>query len=104
MWDQYSKVIGLFGGGLAGLFAVGIFTRRTTGFGAIVGMIGSAGILFCVKAFTNWHFFLYSAIGVLSCFAVGYVVSAVLPIGQRDLKGLTIFTLSTRPSEPLSDA
>jgi SSS family transporter len=95
MWDQYSKVIGLFGGGLAGLFAVGIFTRRTTGFGAIIGLVGSAGILFFVKTFTNWHFFLYSAIGVLSCFVVGYAVSVLLPIGRRDLAGLTIFTLKS---------
>jgi SSS family transporter len=92
MWDQYSKIIGLFGGGLAGLFAVGIFTRRTTALGALVGFAASAAILFWVKAHTQWHFFLYSAIGVLACFTVGYLVSVLLPFGRHDLQGLTLFT------------
>ncbi len=93
MWDQYVKIIGLFGGGLAGLFAVGIFTRRTTATGAILGFLGSAVLLWCVKSYTSVHFFLYPAIGLVGCFAIGYVVSVVVPAGRRNVEGLTIFTL-----------
>ena len=92
MWDQYTKVIGLLGGGLAGLFAVGIFTRRANGAGALLGFLGSAGVLYLVKEHTEWHFFLYPTIGVCACFAIGYLVSLVLPLGRRDLTGLTLFT------------
>jgi len=94
MWDQYSKVIGLFGGGLAGLFAVGIFTRRTTGLGAVVGFLASAAVLSYITLHTPVHFFLYPTIGVATCFLVGYVVSLAIPLGRRGVEGLTIFTLS----------
>ena len=93
MWDQYTKIIGLFGGGLAGLFAVGIFTRRTNGPGAIVGFIASAGVLYFVKQFTEVHFFLYAGIGIVTCFVVACLASRLIPVRQRDLEGLTIYTL-----------
>ena len=31
LWDLFTKVLGLFGGSLAGLFALGIFTHRAHG-------------------------------------------------------------------------
>ena len=93
MWDQYTKVIGLFGGGLAGLFAVGIFTRRATGLGAMLGFAGSAVLLWAVKSFTDIHFFLYSAIGVGACFAIAYTIGLLTPKTGRDLEGLTVFSL-----------
>ena len=96
MWDQYSKIIGLFGGGLAGLFAVGIFTRRTTALGAILGFLGSAVLLFCIRSYTPVHFFLYPTIGLGGCFLIGYTASLVIPAGRRELAGLTLFTLSGR--------
>lgn len=37
LWDLFLEMIGLFGGSLAGLFALGIFTRRAHGAGALVG-------------------------------------------------------------------
>jgi len=96
MWDQYSKVVGLFGGGLAGLFAAGIFSRRITGTGAIMGFTGSALLLWWVKSYTELHFFLYPTIGIFGCFAIGYVASLVFPFGRRELPGLTIYTLRQR--------
>ena len=96
MWDQYSKVIGLFGGGMAGLFAVGIFTRRANGVGAVVGFIASAVVLYFVSAHTPIHFFLYPTIGVGSCFVVGYLASLAMPFGRRDVEGLTIYSLYGR--------
>src|SRR3546814_10621833 len=37
MWDQYLKVVGLFGGGLAGMLLAGVFTRRIHAKGIIIG-------------------------------------------------------------------
>jgi SSS family transporter len=90
MWDHYIKIIGLFGGGLAGLFVAGIFTRRIHGPGIVVGMLASAVVLYLIRAFTEVHFFLYAGIGIVSCVAVGYVASLLIPAQPRDLTGLTI--------------
>ena len=93
MWDQYIKIVGLFGGGLAGLFAAGIFTRRTTGAGALVGFAGSALLLYYVANHTALHLLAYPAVGVAGCFVIGYVASLLMPAGRRELAGLTIYTL-----------
>ena len=90
MWDHYIKIIGLFGGGLAGLFVAGIFTRRIHGPGIVVGMLASAVVLYMVRVYTEVHFFLYAGIGIVSCVAVGYVASLLIPAQPRDLTGLTI--------------
>ncbi|WP_441347746.1 sodium:solute symporter family transporter, partial [Staphylococcus aureus] len=44
LWDLFLIVTGLFGVPLAGVFAVGIFTKRTNTFGVICGLI--LGIIF----------------------------------------------------------
>ncbi len=40
------------------------------------------------------HFFLYAAIGIATCFVVGYLVSLALPARPKDLSELTLFTLA----------
>ncbi len=92
LWDHYIKIIGLFGGGLAGLFVAGIFTRRIHGPGIVIGMVASAVVLYFVKTYTDVHFFLYAAIGIASCVVIGYLASLVIPTRPRDLTGLTIHT------------
>ena len=96
MWDQYTKVIGLFGGGLAGLFALGIFTRRAHSGGALIGLMASAFVLYEVRASEAVHFFLYTAIGMGTCFFVGLASSLVLPGAEKSVEGLTIHTLDRR--------
>ena len=39
LWDAYINLVGLAGSGLAGLFALGIFTRRAVGVGAMIGAV-----------------------------------------------------------------
>jgi SSS family transporter len=97
--DVYSTVIGLFGGGLAGVFALGVFTRRAHGPGALVGAVVSAVTLCGVQMFTGIHFFLYAAVGLGTSLGVGYLASVVVPVRQRDLAGLTVHSLSARQGE-----
>ena len=93
LWEHYMKLIGLFGGGLAGLFALGIFTRRATGSGALVGAAVGAVVLFFVQSQSNISFLLYSTVGIVTSFVVGYLAS--FEIGQnKDLAGLTWSTRS----------
>ena len=91
LWDQFWTIAGLFVGGLSGLFILGIFTRRANAFGALTGAITSAVVLWCVVHYTNIHFFLYSAIGCITCCGVGYLASlAIAP--KKQIEGLTVFS------------
>lgn len=94
LWELFLEYIGLFGGSLAGLFALGIFTQRGHGTGALVGAVCSAVILYVVKVFTAVHFFLYGGIGILACVGIGYLSSLVLPADQKSLDGLTYYSLA----------
>ncbi len=96
LFDLFLELLGLFGGGLAGLFALGIFTRRAHGTGALIGAVASVIAVYLVKVFTAAHFFLYAGIGIVACFVVGYVASVLLPYGQSQLRGLTIYSLGSR--------
>jgi len=91
LWDHFNVILGLFGGGLAGLFVLGIFTRRAHGTGALIGALSSAAVLYAVQKYTPVHFFLYAAVGIVSCVVVGYVASLVLPRPRRTLDGLTLY-------------
>ena len=90
LWDLFTKILGLFGGSLAGLFALGIFTRRANGPGALIGAMASAATLFAVQKYTNIHFILYAGIGITVCVTVGYLASLLIPATPKDTQGLTI--------------
>lgn len=92
LWDTFLRALGLFGGGLAGVFALGIFTTRASASGALAGLLASAGVLFAVQQYTAIHFFLYAAIGIAVCVIVGYLASLVFGRESRPLQGLTVHT------------
>ncbi len=91
LWDTFQGMMGLFGGGLAGLFALGIFFKRASGRGALIGAVSSVAILYWVQQHSTLHFFLYGAVGVLSCVGVGLLASLLVKDrAAKDLAGLTI--------------
>ena len=93
LWDAFQGMMGLFGGGLAGLFALGIFFRRANGRGALIGAVSSVAILYGVQQHTDLHFFLYGAVGVLSCVGVGLLAGVLFKDpAPKDLTGLTLDT------------
>ena len=93
MWDQYFKIVGLFGGGVAGLFVTGIFTRRASASGAIMGFFLSGLVLYFVQSSGSVSFFLFSAIGIVTCAGTGWLASLLLPGAKKSLQGLTIYTI-----------
>ena len=93
LWEEFSKYIGLFGGGLGGLFILAIFTRRANWQGAMIGLLASAALQFFLKTNNAVHGVLFAATGMISCFAIGYLASLVVPGEKKDLKGLTLYTL-----------
>jgi SSS family transporter len=88
--DAFREVLGLFGGSLAGLFALGILTRKATGRGALTGALASAAILWYVKSHTDIHFFLYALIGIMSCIVIGYISSLFFKDNKEDIDELTL--------------
>jgi len=90
LWDLFLALLGLLGGGLGGVFALGIFTRRANAAGAIVGIISSTAILYYVQRHTDVHFLLYGAIGILSCVILGYLASLLIPSSKSCPDNLTI--------------
>lgn len=75
LFEDWLTILGLVGGGLAGIMALGIFTRRANGFGAMVGASVSAIVVWWVWSKTPAHAYLYGMIGFLTSFGVGYVAS-----------------------------
>lgn len=108
VWDVFLKILGLAGGALAGLFLLGILTRRANGTGAIIGAVTGVLALFFVQQYTSVHFLLYAMVGILSCMSVGYLASLLTP-APGDLTNLTIYDLRKpgavqKPaSEPVAD-
>jgi Na+/proline symporter len=95
LFDQFLQIMGLLGGTLAGLFALGIFTRRASAAGATVGAAASLALLAWVALATSLSGLLYAAVAVVSCVAVGWLASLVLPRPASSLEGLTIYTLGS---------
>ena len=93
LWDVFLKIIGLFGGGLAGLFVLGIFTRRAHGYGALAGFIISIAVQIFVQNCEQIHFLLYTVTGIISCFTAGYCASLLIPAPQSSMENLTIYTI-----------
>ena len=92
LWDSFQTIVSLFVGGLSGLFALGIFTRRARTAGALVGLASSAIVLSAVIHFTAIHFFLYAGIGFLSCWLIGYLTSLLCP-GRGKVNVMTVYDL-----------
>lgn len=91
LYDLVFLVIGLFGGGLAGLFILGMFTIRANALGATGGFVGSAAILYYVIQHTQLNLFLYGPIGIFSCVLIGYLISRLIPSRELTDPELTIY-------------
>ncbi len=91
MFDMWSQLVALVLGGFGGVFVLGMFTRRANGWGALLGAVSSIGIAVAIKTYTDLHFMAYGSIAVLSCVAIGYVSSLLLPHRAVDLAGLTVY-------------
>jgi SSS family solute:Na+ symporter len=95
LWDQFNRFIGLFGAGITGLFLLAVFTKRTSGYGALIGLLCSVGVQYWLRELDCIHGMLFSVTGMVSCFIVGYVASLIIH-NKKDIDGLTIYTLPKR--------
>lgn len=94
LWDAFLGYVGLLGGTMAGLFALGIISTRASAPGAVAGALAAVAALIYVKTSTDLSGLLYAAVGMVTCVVVGYVASLLLPTPPRGVEGLTIHTLT----------
>jgi solute:Na+ symporter, SSS family len=80
IWDQYLKLIGLFGGCLAGMFIAGIFFPNINSRGILAGFTLSAILLFVIQSNGVIHFFLYPGVGIFGCIIFGSIFSKLMPV------------------------
>lgn len=95
LWDQFNTILGLFTGGLGGLFVLGIFTKKANAPGVIAGIILSGVVQYFVKNHTDINLLLYAFTGLVSCVTFGFLFSLLFAGGKKELAGLTIKTLSS---------
>ena len=91
LFDVSIELAGLLGGGFAGAYTLGMFTRRANSPGVAIG-IGFSIVLTLVA----WHFnlvhpYFYLAISIALCIIFGYLGSLLFPAPTRSLVGLTIY-------------
>jgi SSS family solute:Na+ symporter len=90
LWDQFNMLLGLFTGGLGGLFILGIFTKRANAKGSVAGLFFSALIQYYVSTYTGINLLMYAFTGLFSCVTFGYLFSLLLGRQKKDIEGLTI--------------
>jgi len=96
LWDEFNKILGIVLGSLGGLFLLGMVTRKANAIGALCGIMGSIFIQLFVIQHRSVHLLLYTTTGFVSCFLIGYIVSWIIPIQQKDIDYLTIYKIFSK--------
>ncbi|HUB23952.1 MAG TPA: sodium/solute symporter [Tepidisphaeraceae bacterium] len=92
LMETWTTLSSLCGAGFVGVYTLGMFSRRVTGTGAMIGACASVVITFAIRQCTDLHWTLYTPLACVSCMAIGYAASLLTPAPQRDLSGLTVYT------------
>jgi SSS family transporter len=96
MLATWNQIQALLGGGVVGVYSLGMFTRRANGVGAVCGAIISVAVTLLVKNYTSLHWGFYTPVAIGSCMLSGYIISLIFKESKsRDLTGLTVFTSRT---------
>jgi SSS family transporter len=83
---------GLLGGGFAGCYALGMFTKRANWQGAMIGVAASIALALTAWSYDAVHPIFYLLIANLTTIVVGYFASFFFPAPSQSLHGLTIYT------------
>ena len=91
LFDVSIELAGLLGGGFAGAYTLGMFTRRANSPGVAIGVACSIALTTLAWSMKLVHPYFYLAISILLCIVIGYIASLFFPAPTRSLKGLTIY-------------
>lgn len=86
LWDQLQLYIGLFAGGLGGIFLLGVTSKKANSFGAIMGLFSSTIIQIILNKVADIHVLLFAMTGFVAAYGIGYVVSLLRIEGQNETK------------------
>lgn len=89
--DLFQQVLGTLGGPVVGIFILGVFSSRTSGNAAFLGLIISGVLVFWFQHL-EMASYVYAIISVFSSTAIAYALSFVWP-NKKDINGLTYKTL-----------
>ncbi|GGF24513.1 sodium:solute symporter family transporter [Echinicola rosea] len=98
LWDQFNMIIGLFAGGLGGIFLIGMLSDSVNGKGALLGLLCSALVQVAVKYGSDLSIHLYALTGLVSAMGMTYIGSFFFT-DKRDIDGLTIHSLGNKKGE-----
>ncbi len=90
LFDVSIELAGLLGGGFAGAYTLGMFTRRANSPGVAIGVASSIVLTTIAWSMHLVHPYFYLAISILLCIVIGYAASLLFPPPKRSLNGLTI--------------
>jgi SSS family transporter len=91
LFDVSIELAGLLGGGFAGAYTLGMFTRRANSQGVAIGVASAILLTTLAWSLKLVHPYFYLAISILLCIVIGYLASLLFPPPQQSLKGLTIY-------------
>jgi Na+/proline symporter len=91
LFDVSIELAGLLGGGFAGAYTLGMFTKRANSQGVAIGIAGSIALTTFAWSMSLVHPYFYLAISIMLCIVIGYLASLLFPAPTRSLKGLTIY-------------
>jgi Na+/proline symporter len=94
LFDVSIELAGLLGGGFAGAYTLGMFTRRANSAGVAIGVASSIALTLIAWSMDLVHPYFYLAISIMLCIVIGYLASLFFPAPTRDLDGLTIWVKS----------
>lgn len=93
LWDQFNLIVGLFTGGLGGIFVLGIFSKKANSAGALTGLLSSGLLQYLFKEYTSVHFLLYAFTGMISSIIIGEAVSRWTGTQQEGQSVFTYFNI-----------
>lgn len=97
-WNLFLSVIGLFGVPVAGVFALGIFTRRANTTGVLIGLAAAAVGAYFIQSYSVVTPFHVSTVAFIGSFVVGYLASLATGGAGKDehnIEALTIYGKDT---------
>lgn len=93
VWDLMIMLTGMILGPIAGVFLLGVFTRKGSARGALCGFVVGTVVSFLCRELTALHHFLYLPVGVTAAFSCGFLCSVVFPAREPPGRDLTVFSL-----------
>ena len=90
LFDVSIELAGLMGGGFAGAYTLGMFTRRANWQGVVIGIASAIVLTTLAWSLNLVHPYFYLAISILVCIVFGYLASLLFPPPPQSLAGLTI--------------